>query len=134
MSNNDPAAVMRREGLSTTLGIELQEITPERVIATMRVTPQHHQPLGFLHGGASVALAETVASIGGYLNCSPGKGAFGLEINANHVRPVRDGVLTATATPLHLGRTTHVWDVKITDERDRLVCVSRCTVAVVDVE
>ena len=134
MTNNDPADIMRREGLSTALGIELQELTPQRVVATMPVTPQHHQPFGFLHGGASVALAETVASIGGYLNCPPGKGAFGLEINANHVRPVREGLLTATATPLHLGRTTHVWDVKITDERNRLVCVSRCTVAVVDVE
>ena len=134
MSNNDTADIMRREGLSTTLGIELQETMPERVVATMPVTPQHHQPFGFLHGGASVVLAETVASIGGYLNCPPGKGAFGLEINANHVRPMRDGVLTAIATPLHLGRTTHVWDVRITDERDRLVCVSRCTVAVVDVE
>jgi len=134
MSNNDPADIMQRGGLSTTLGIELQELTPQRVVATMPVTPQHHQPFGFLHGGASVALAETVASIGSYLNCAPGKGAFGLEINANHVRPVRDGVLTATATPLHVGRTTHVWDVKITDECDRLVCVSRCTVAVVDIE
>lgn len=134
MSNNDPADIMRREGLSTTLGIEMVEMTPERVVATMPVTPRHHQPFGFLHGGASVTLAETVASIGGYLNCPPGKGAFGLEINANHVRPVREGTLTATATPLHLGRTTHVWDVRITDEHDRLVCVSRCTVAVVDVE
>jgi uncharacterized protein (TIGR00369 family) len=134
MTNNEPADIMRREGLSTALGIELQELTPQRVVATMSVTPQHHQPFGFLHGGASVALAETVASIGGYLNCPPGKGAFGLEINANHVRPVREGLLTATGTPLHLGRTTHVWDIKITDDRDRLVCVSRCTVAVVDVE
>jgi uncharacterized protein (TIGR00369 family) len=134
MSTNDPANIMRHEGLSSTLGIELQELTPQRVVATMPVTPQHHQPFGFLHGGASVALAETVASIGGYLNCPPGKGAFGLEINANHVRPVREGLLTATATPLHLGHTTHVWDIKITDERDRLVCVSRCTVAVVGVE
>ncbi len=119
-------------GLGVTLGIEMQVAMPERVVATMPVTPRHHQPFGYLHGGASLALAETVASIGGYLNCPPGKGAFGLEINANHLRPVREGTLTATATPLHLGRTTHVWDVKITDERNRLICVSRCTVAVVD--
>jgi uncharacterized protein (TIGR00369 family) len=133
---NDKQAILadERNGLGMTLGIQLQEAIPERVVATMPVTPQHHQPFGFLHGGASVALAETVASIGGYLNCPPGKAAFGLEINANHLRPVREGTLTAVATPLHLGRSTHVWDIKITDERDRLICVARCTVAVVDVE
>ncbi len=133
---SDPRSVLddARNGLGTLLGIKLQETTPERVVATMPVTPQHHQPFGFMHGGASVTLAETVASIGGYLNCPPGKAAFGLEINANHLRPVREGTLTATATPLHLGRSTHVWDIKITDERDRLICVGRCTVAVVSVE
>ena len=134
MSDKQSVLDDARNGLGMTLGIKLKEASHDRVVATMPVTPQHHQPFGFLHGGASVALAETVASIGGYLNCPPGKAAFGLEINANHLRPVREGTLTAVGTPLHLGRSTHVWDIKITDERDRLICVGRCTVAVVDVE
>ena len=116
-------------GLNRTLGIELIELTPERVVGTMRVTPAHHQPLGYLHGGASLALAETVASMGGALNSATGTAVFGMEINANHLRPVRSGLLTATGTPLHRGRTTQVWEVKIRDEQEKLVCVSRCTVA-----
>lgn len=119
-------------GLARALEIAIVEATPQRVTATMPITPRHHQPFGYLHGGASLVLAETVASIGSYLNCPPGKAAFGMEINANHVRPAREGRLTAVATPLHLGRHTHVWDIRILDERDRLICVSRCTVAVVD--
>jgi 1,4-dihydroxy-2-naphthoyl-CoA hydrolase len=107
-------------------------MTKTRVVATMPVTPRHHQPLGYLHGGASVALAETVASTGGYLNAPEGKIVFGLEINANHLRPKQSGTLTAIATPIHLGRSTQVWDVKIYDEAEKLVCISRCTVAVVD--
>ena len=120
-----------RRGLVATLGIEVIEMGPERVVATMPVTEAHHQPLGFLHGGASVALAETVASIGAYLAAPPDRGAFGLEINANHLRPKRTGTLTAVGTPLHTGRTTAVWEVKIRDEEQKLVCVSRCTVAIV---
>lgn len=120
-----------RRGLVETLEMTVVESTPERVVVTMPVTPRIHQPLGYLHGGASLALAETAASIGGVLNCPPGMIAFGQEINANHLRPVREGLLTATATPLHIGRTSQVWDVKIRDERERLICVSRCTVAAV---
>lgn len=116
-------------GLNRTLGIELTELTPERVVGTMTVTPAHHQPLGYLHGGASLALAESVASMGGALNSPAGTAVFGMEINANHLRPVRSGLLTATATPLHRGRSTQVWEVKIRDEQEKLVCVSRCTVA-----
>ncbi len=119
--------------LIATLGICVTEATPDRVVATMPVTPAHHQPFGILHGGASVALAETVASIGGCVSLNPETAyAVGLEINANHLRPVRDGVLSAVATPSHKGRRTHVWNVEIRDERGRLVCVSRCTLAVVD--
>lgn len=118
--------------LAATLGIKLVEITPERVTATMPVDARTHQPFGLLHGGASVALAETVASIGAWLNVAQDDmGAVGLEINANHVRGVRGGVVTGVATPLHRGRTTHVWDVRIHDDEQRLVCVSRCTVAIV---
>ncbi|MFN3596004.1 MAG: hotdog fold thioesterase [Rubricoccaceae bacterium] len=117
--------------LDRTLGITYDEISGERVVATMPVTPNHHQPLGYLHGGASVVLAESVASVGATAAALPEKVAFGLEINANHVRPMREGTLRATATPLHRGRTTHVWEVRIEDEAGRLVCVSRCTLALV---
>ena len=118
-------------GLVKALGIELTETTPERVVARMPITAMHLQPFGYLHGGASIALAETVASIGAHLASPPDKVAFGLEINANHLRPKRSGTLTAVATPLHRGQTTHVWDVKIYDEAEKLICVSRCTLAIV---
>ena len=118
-------------GLVKALGIELTETTPERVVARMPITAMHLQPFGYLHGGASIALAETVASIGAHLASPPDRITFGLEINANHLRPKRSGTLTAVATPLHRGQTTHVWDVKIYDEAEKLICVSRCTLAVV---
>ena len=118
-------------GLARLLGIELTEASAERVAATMDVTPDHHQPFGYLHGGASVVLAETAASIGGHLAAAEGKTAFGMEINANHLRPVQEGTLRAEATPLHVGRTSQVWAVEIRDGGGRLVCVSRCTLAVV---
>jgi 1,4-dihydroxy-2-naphthoyl-CoA hydrolase len=119
------------ETLVKTLEIEVVETSKDRVVAKMPVQSKVHQPFGFLHGGASVALAETVASIGAYMNVAEnGENAFGLEINANHIRPKRDGVVTATATPLHRGKTTHVWDIQIVDEAGKLVCVSRCTVAI----
>jgi 1,4-dihydroxy-2-naphthoyl-CoA hydrolase len=127
-------SLLDKDGLAKTLGIEVVELTPERVVATMPVTPRHHQPFGYLHGGASVALAETVASLGGSLNCPPGIAAFGMEINANHLRPKREGLLTAVGTPLHRGRTTQVWEVKIYDEEHILICAARCTLAVVAVE
>lgn len=123
---------MSARGLAATLNITFVELTRERVVARMPVDPRVHQPFGLLHGGASVALAETVASVGAWLHIDQTReAAVGLEINANHVRGKRDGVVTATATPAHVGRTTHVWDVRIVDEADRLVCVSRCTVAIV---
>lgn len=124
---------LTNNGLTRALGITIVELKPERVIAAMQVTPDHLQPFGYLHGGASVALAETVASIGAFFNCPPGKTTFGLEINANHVRPKRDGVVTATGVPIHLGKSTQIWDIRIVDEQDRLICVSRCTIAVVDI-
>jgi 1,4-dihydroxy-2-naphthoyl-CoA hydrolase len=120
-----------QQTLVQTLEIEVLEGTKDRVVAKMPVQPKVSQPFGFLHGGASVALAETVASIGAYLNVAEnGENAFGLEINANHVRPKRDGFVIATATPLHRGKSTHVWDIQIVDEAGKLVCISRCTVAI----
>lgn len=119
-------------GVARLLDIELVETTAERVTATMPVTPKHHQPFGVLHGGVSVVLAESVASVGAYLAAPDGYTAVGMEVNANHVRSVRTGRLAAVATPLHTGRTSHVWDVKIRHEEEKLVCVSRCTLAIVE--
>lgn len=117
------------------LGIELVEATPERVEVRMEVGPLVHQPYGFLHGGVSVLLAETCASIGADLASGENKRVFGMEINANHLRPVRDGFVRAVGTPLHLGRTSQVWEARVETEKDgKLVCVSRCTLAVVDAE
>ncbi len=115
------------------LDIKFTLATPERVTATMPVGPATSQPLGFLHGGASVTLAETIASLGTALNIDPTRQtAFGLEINANHLRSRRDGLVTGEATILYKGRTNMVWDIKISDEEGKLLCVSRCTVAIVD--
>lgn len=120
-------------GLQDHLGIEMLELAPDRVVATMPVDARTRQPFGILHGGASVALAETVASLGAWANIDDARqAAVGLEINANHVRAMREGTVRAVATPLHRGATTHVWQVEIRDERERLVCVSRCTMAIVD--
>jgi uncharacterized protein (TIGR00369 family) len=119
-------------GAAGLLDIELVDTSPERVTATMPVTPRHHQPFGMLHGGVSVLLAETVASIGAYLAAPENHTAVGLEVNANHVRSVREGRVVAVGTPLHTGRTTHVWEVKLHHEGEKLICVSRCTLAIVE--
>jgi 1,4-dihydroxy-2-naphthoyl-CoA hydrolase len=117
------------------LGIELVEISMGKVIATMPVDERTRQPFGVLHGGASVALAETVASLGAYALVDQEKEiVVGLEINANHIRSVRDGKVTAIGTVLHRGKSTMVWDIKITDEQEQLVCVSRCTIAILQKE
>lgn len=118
--------------LISTLDMDIVESTKQRVVIRMPVGPKVHQPFGLLHGGASVALAETAASMAGAMNIDFAKErVVGLEINANHLRGKRDGVVTATALPLHIGRKTHVWEVRIVDEEDKLVCISRCTLAVV---
>lgn len=115
-----------------TLGIKIIEFTPEKVAATMPVTPKIHQPYGLMHGGASVVLAETVASAGSYLFIdSATQRAVGLEINANHLRSKSDGVVKAVGVPVHVGRKTIVWDIRVLDEDERLICISRCTIAVV---
>ena len=132
---HDPVAAFRAlptRGLADTLGIEIVELSKERVVATMPVNERTRQPFGILHGGASLALAETVASIGAVMNVDLRQyTAVGLEINANHVRAKNEGTVRATAVPLHSGRSTQVWEVRIVDETGRLICVSRCTLAVV---
>ncbi|PLR92643.1 hotdog fold thioesterase [Bacillus sp. T33-2] len=114
------------------LGIEITELQKGKVTATMPVDNRTRQPFGLLHGGASVALAETVASVGAFeLVDKDTEAVVGLEINANHIRAKKDGVVTAVGTVLHQGRTTMVWDIKISDEEGKLICVSRCTMAVI---
>jgi uncharacterized protein (TIGR00369 family) len=108
-----------------------EEITPQRVVISMPVTPRLHQPTGLLHGGASLALAESAASVAGNLNCAEGFVALGQEINANHLRGISEGTLRATATPVHIGRRSQVWSVDIVDENGKMICVSRVTLAVV---
>ena len=128
----NPLAGLGHETLLTTLGIEVVETSKERVVLRMPVGPKVHQPFGLLHGGASVALAETVASVGGTLNVDQDRfTVVGLEINANHIRAKHEGTVTATGAPVHLGRRTQIWSVDIVDEQGRRVCVSRCTLAVV---
>lgn len=114
------------------LGIEWIEMGGDYIKARMPVDHRTRQPYGFLHGGASCALAETVGSVASYLVIDHNLYyCVGLEINANHMRTVTEGFVIATAIPLHLGRSTHVWDIKITDETERLICASRLTVAIV---
>jgi 1,4-dihydroxy-2-naphthoyl-CoA hydrolase len=115
------------------LGIEHQEVTREKIVLTMPVTPKTHHPWGSLHGGVSVVLAETAATMGAFMNIDQEKQfAVGLEINANHIRPKREGILTATATPVHIGHAVSVWDIRITDEKGNMICTSRCTMAIND--
>ena len=113
------------------LGIVFTEIGPDYLRATMPVDARTHQPYGLLHGGASVLLAETLGSSAGMMAVGEGQGVVGIEINANHLRGVREGVVTGTARPLHVGGRTQVWEIRIEDESARLVCVSRLTVAVI---
>ncbi|HEY4133365.1 MAG TPA: hotdog fold thioesterase [Gemmatimonadaceae bacterium] len=120
------------KGLGSALGIEILELTCERVRATMPVDDRTRQPFGILHGGASMALAETVASIGATACIDREQFiAVGQEINGNHLRSKTDGVVTATAAPIHVGRRSHVWSIEIRDEQENLICVARCTIAIV---
>ena len=119
--------------MADAIGIEIVTLTKDKVVATMPVDDRTKQPFGLLHGGASAALAETVASLGAYLNVDQTtQAAVGVELNANHLRGKTEGTVTATATPVHRGRTIHVWEIRIEDEESRLICVSRCTLAIVN--
>lgn len=113
------------------LGMLVTEIGDDYLRGTMPVDARTRQPFGLLHGGASVALAESLGSLAGNLCLEVSEMAVGLDINANHVRAVTAGVVTGTARALHVGRTTQIWEIRIEDERARLVCISRLTLAVV---
>jgi 1,4-dihydroxy-2-naphthoyl-CoA hydrolase len=119
--------------LARHIGIEFTEIGDDFLRARMPVDDRTRQPYGILHGGASVALAETLGSTGAALCIDRSKFAcVGQEINANHVRAVSSGYVTGTARPLHIGRRSHVWEIRVVDEQDRLVCVSRITMYIMD--
>lgn len=118
-----------RGTLMESLGIEFTELGPGYLRGTMPVDARTHQPYGLLHGGASVALAETLGSSAGALMAGD-NAVVGLEINANHLRAVRTGTVTGTARPLHIGRSTQVWEIRIEDDAARPVCISRITLAV----
>jgi 1,4-dihydroxy-2-naphthoyl-CoA hydrolase len=120
-------------GLNEKLGIQLVEISPERVVATMPVEG-NTQPYGLLHGGASVALAETLGSVGSALHAMPDRLSVGVDINATHHRAATKGIVTGTATAIHLGRTSAAYEVVITDEDGKRVCTSRITCALMPAE
>ena len=125
-------ASLSDRGMQHHLGIRLIEMSDDRVVATMPVDDRTQQPFGILHGGASIALAETVASLGAANRIDREKfSAVGQEINGNHLRAKSSGVVTATGTPVHVGRTSQVWSIEIRDEAGKMVCISRCTLAIV---
>ncbi len=125
----DLAAALHR-GVSGLLGIETVELGPERVELRLAVDERVHQPYGILHGGVSALLAEAAASFGASLAAPPGHFVVGIELNASHLRPMREGVLSAVATPVRVGRSVQVWEICLSDERGREICRSRCTLAV----
>ena len=120
------------ESMVDFLGISYTEIGKDYLCGKMPVINKTRQPFGLLHGGASVVLAETLGSVASNLLVEANQMAVGLEVNANHIKSVREGYVFGKASPIHIGRKTHVWSIEIRDEKDRLVCISRLTVAVID--
>ena len=121
--------------LMETLGIEFVEANSDKVVATMPVNSKVHQPDGVLHGGASVALAETVGSFAAIMNVDSTKYMVrGLEISANHLRGINEGIVTATARPLHKGRTTQLWEIRVEDEQGRLISLCKLSTIVLPIK
>lgn len=128
-----PMMLERTPGTMTDLlGIKYVHYAKDKVIAEMPVQASTKQPWGLLHGGASLALAESLASVGGWLNVDDSHNVVGVELNANHVRAMREGKVIGTATPLHIGRRSQVWETRITTEDGKLVSIGRCTLMVVN--
>jgi uncharacterized protein (TIGR00369 family) len=117
-------------GVHAALGITVREVSPERVVVTVVVGPSVHQPFGILHGGVSALLAESAASIGGSVSAGPHNMVVGTELNCSHLRSMTEGTLTATATPIRIGRTIQVWNIDLADDDGRMICVARCSLAV----
>lgn len=131
--NLDQLQAFSQNTLVEHLGIEFVEIGDDFISAKMPVDHRTHQPLGLLHGGASVVLAETLGSVGATLMVDPKEQyCVGLEINANHVKSVREGHVLGIAKPIHIGKRTHIWEIRITSEDGALICISRITMAVID--
>ncbi|MGE5454273.1 MAG: hotdog fold thioesterase [Methylocystaceae bacterium] len=130
-----PLDLEARTTIMQTLDITMEEMTPERVVFSMPVTPKVHQPYGLLHGGVSLVLAETVASAGSVQFVDNAtQMVVGLEINANHLRSVSQGTVRAVGIPLHIGKRTVVWEIKIYDDNDQVICISRCTIAIINLK
>jgi 1,4-dihydroxy-2-naphthoyl-CoA hydrolase len=128
----DQFNALNRDTMMQAIGIVFTEVGDDFLRATMPVDARTHQPYGLLHGGASVALAETLGSAAGMMLVDPAREiVVGIEINANHLRGVKSGNVTGTARAVHIGRSTQVWEIRIEDESQRLVCISRLTLAVV---
>jgi len=121
----------RENTMVETLGIMVTEIGDDYLCATMPIDKRTHQPMGIMHGGASVALAETVGSIAANMAVDSNHYCVGLDINANHLRPVRSGLVYAITRAIHIGKSTQVWDIRIKDDNDKPVCISRLTMAVI---
>jgi len=119
-------------GIHGHLGVEMILTTPDKVVLSLEVGPSVHQANGILHGGVSALLAESAASIGGALSVGPDHIVVGTELNCSHLRSVSSGTLTAAAVPIRKGRNVQVWSIELTDDRDRLICVARCTLQVMN--
>jgi len=127
----DKVNQMSQNTMLSAIGIEFTELGDDFIKATMPVDHRTRQPMGLLHGGASAALAESLGSFASHLVVDSTKfNCVGLEINANHIRPKTEGFVSGTAKPIHLGSKTHIWEIKIKDERGKLICISRLTIAV----
>jgi uncharacterized protein (TIGR00369 family) len=121
-----------RPSIHELLDVETLEATPEKVVLRIPVSWKVHQPYGILHGGVSALLAESAASMGGALAAGPSRSVVGTELNASHLRPLQDGHLTATATPVRVGRSVQVWRIRLSDDDGRAICEARCSLAVLD--
>jgi len=122
----------REDHMGFFLGIKFTRVGNDEIEARMPVDNRTKQPYGILHGGASVVLAETIGSFASHYVIDNSKyQAVGMEVNANHLRPVRDGFVTAVCKPVHLGKSSHVWDIRISDDKGKTVCISRLTVAII---
>ncbi|HVB70672.1 MAG TPA: PaaI family thioesterase [Acidimicrobiales bacterium] len=123
--------VTSRPSVHDHLGVEVIEVSDERVVLTLEVGPRSHQPFGLLHGGISALLAESAASIGATRSVWPDRVAVGTELNCSHLRSMSEGTLTATARPLRKGRRVHVWTIDLTDDEGNLICAARCSLQIV---
>jgi 1,4-dihydroxy-2-naphthoyl-CoA hydrolase len=132
VSDNFLERLPQGENVHSLLGVEVVEVSANKVVMQVEIGPKVHQPYGILHGGVSALLAESAASFGGALNVQPDQIVVGTELNCSHLRSMTEGVLTATATPVRVGRRVQVWAIDLTDQDGRQICVARCTLQVLN--